>query len=402
MPIHHGIIKMLFFKDIDVKEKMVFIRVDFNVPLNDREEITDDTRIQAALPTLKHLLEQNAKIVAASHLGRPKGQKDPKLSLKPVAKRLSQLLSQNVGIAPDCTGEKVDVLKSSLKPGHILLLENLRFDKGEKSNDDAFARKLASGIDIYINDAFAACHRAHASIVGVPKHVKQAAAGFLLRQEIDYFDRILHAPQKPYLAILGGAKVSDKIPVMENLLDKADDILIGGAMAYTFFAAQGKQTGKSLVEEDKLDTASTILKKAEQKKVTIHLPLDHITASSPDDSAGAKTVSGFPIPEDRMGVDIGQETIFEFSKIIARAKTIFWNGPMGVFEVDRFSYGTTEIAKAVAASRALSIVGGGDSVSALKKSGVDDKISHVSTGGGASLELIANETLPGLEALAEK
>ncbi len=393
---------MLFFKDIDAAEKMIFVRVDFNVPLNDKGEITDDTRIQAALPTLKHLLEQKAKVVAASHLGRPKGKKVPELSLKPVAERLSQLLEQQVEMAPDCTGNKVEEMKSSLKPGQILLLENLRFDKGEKGNDDAFARSLAAGIDIYINDAFAACHRAHASIAGVPKHVKNAAAGFLLRQEIDYFERILHAPQKPYLAILGGAKVSDKIPVMENLLDKADDILIGGAMAYTFFTAQGKKTGKSLVEEGKMDTAADILKKAEQKEVSIHLPVDHIVASAPEDDAETETISGLPIPEDKMGVDIGPETIRKFSQIISRAKTIFWNGPMGVFEVDPFSKGTTGIAEAVANSKALSIVGGGDSVSALKKSGVDDQISHVSTGGGASLELIANGTLPGIEALTEK
>jgi phosphoglycerate kinase len=400
--IHQGITKMLFFKDIDVTEKMIFIRVDFNVPLNDEGEITDDTRIQAALPTLKYLVEQNVKVVAASHLGRPKGRRIPGLSLKPVAKRLAQLLSRNIKMAPDCTGEDVENLKSSLKPGHILLLENLRFDKGEKGNDNDFARSLASNIDVYINDAFAACHRAHASIVGVPKHVKKAAAGFLLRQEIDYFDRILHAPQEPYLAILGGAKVSDKISVMENLLDKADNILIGGAMAYTFFASLGKKTGRSLVENEKLDTALNILKKAEQKKAAIHLPLDHIIAASPDGSSPAEAISGFPIPENKMGVDIGPETIQTFSKIIAQAKTIFWNGPMGIFEIDTFSRGTTEIAKAVAGSGALSIVGGGDSVSALKKSGMDDQISHVSTGGGASLELIANETLPGIEALSEK
>ncbi len=393
---------MLFFTDIDLKEKLIFMRVDFNVPLNDAGDITDDTRVEAALPTIKHLLEQKAMVVAASHLGRPKGKKVPELSLKPVAKRLSQLLSQNVDIAPDCTGEDVENMKSSLKPGHVLLLENLRFDKGEKANDDDFARSLASGIDIFINDAFAACHRAHASIVGVPKHVKKAAAGFLLRQEIDYFDRILHVPQEPYLAILGGAKVSDKIPVMENLLDRADDILIGGAMAYTFFAAQGKKTGKSLVEHDKIDTASKILKTAQQKKVTIHLPKDHIIASSPGENAEAETVSSFPIPENKMGVDIGPETIKAFTRIISQAKTIFWNGPMGVFEVNAFSKGTAEIAKAVAKSGALSIVGGGDSVSALKKSGMADQISHVSTGGGASLELIANETLPGIEALSEK
>ncbi len=393
---------MLFFKDMNVTEKLVFVRVDFNVPMNKKGEITDDTRIKASLPTLKHLLEQKARVIAASHLGRPKGQKVPEFSLEPVAKRLSRLLSQTVEMAPDCTGEDVEKLKSSLKPGHILLLENLRFHKGEKDNDDDFARRLASGIDCYINDAFAACHRAHASIVGVPKHVKKSAAGFLLRQEIDYFDRILHAPQKPYLAVLGGAKVADKIPVMENLLSKADDILIGGAMAYTFFAAQGKKTGKSLVEKDKIGTAADILKKAEQKKVNIHLPSDHLVSASIEENSKSEVIKGLPIPEDKMGVDIGPKTIEEYGKIISRAKTIFWNGPMGVFEVEPFSTGTLKIAEAIAGTKALSIVGGGDSVSALKKSGMDNKISHVSTGGGAALELIAHETLPGLEALSEK
>lgn len=387
---------------MNVTEKLVFVRVDFNVPMNKKGEITDDTRIKASLPTLKHLLEQKARVIAASHLGRPKGQKVPEFSLEPVAKRLSRLLSQTVEMAPDCTGEDVEKLKSSLKPGHILLLENLRFHKGEKDNDDDFARRLASGIDCYINDAFAACHRAHASIVGVPKHVKKSAAGFLLRQEIDYFDRILHAPQKPYLAVLGGAKVADKIPVMENLLSKADDILIGGAMAYTFFAAQGKKTGKSLVEKDKIGTAADILKKAEQKKVNIHLPSDHLVSASIEENSKSEVIKGLPIPEDKMGVDIGPKTIEEYGKIISRAKTIFWNGPMGVFEVEPFSTGTLKIAEAIAGTKALSIVGGGDSVSALKKSGMDNKISHVSTGGGAALELIAHETLPGLEALSEK
>lgn len=387
---------------MNVTEKLVFVRVDFNVPMNKKGEITDDTRIKASLPTLKHLLEQKARVIAASHLGRPKGQKVPEFSLEPVAKRLSRLLSQTVEMAPDCTGEDVEKLKSSLKPGHILLLENLRFHKGEKDNDDDFARRLASGIDCYINDAFAACHRAHASIVGVPKHVKKSAAGFLLRQEIDYFDRILHAPQKPYLAVLGGAKVADKIPVMENLLSKADNILIGGAMAYTFFAAQGKKTGKSLVEKDKIGTAADILKKAEQKKVNIHLPSDHLVSASIEENSKSEVIKGLPIPEDKMGVDIGPKTIEEYGKIISRAKTIFWNGPMGVFEVEPFSTGTLKIAEAIAGTKALSIVGGGDSVSALKKSGMDNKISHVSTGGGAALELIAHETLPGLEALSEK
>ncbi|MFO7867303.1 MAG: phosphoglycerate kinase [Candidatus Aminicenantes bacterium] len=393
---------MLFFKDMNVTEKLIFVRVDFNVPMNKKGEITDDTRIAASLPTLKHLLEQKARVIAASHLGRPKGQKVPEFSLKPVAKRLSRLLSQTVEMAPECTGEDVEELKSSLKPGHILLLENLRFHKGEKDNDDDFARRLAAGVDCYINDAFAACHRAHASIVGVPKHVKKSAAGFLLRQEIDYFDRILHAPQKPYLAVLGGAKVADKIPVMENLLNKADDILIGGAMAYTFFAAQGKKTGKSLVEKDKIGTAADILKKAEQKKVNIHLPSDHLVSASIEENSESEVIKGLPIPEDKMGVDIGPKTIEEYGKIISRAKTIFWNGPMGVFEVEPFSTGTLKTAEAIAGTKALSIVGGGDSVSALKKSGMDNKISHVSTGGGAALELIAHETLPGLEALSEK
>ncbi len=393
---------MLFFKDLDLKNKKVFLRVDFNVPLDNNGEIEDDTRIKAVLPTIKHLLDQNAQITIGSHFGRPKGKKDPKLSLKPVAQKLSELISRKVLLAPDCIGEEVTKLKLNQKGGEVLLLENLRFHPGEKQNDNSFAEELAQGIDYFVNDAFAACHRSHASIVAITQFVKKSAAGFLVRQEMDYFSRILEAPQKPYIAILGGAKVSDKIPVLENLIKKADAVLIGGAMSYTFFKSMGFEVGHSLVEEDKEKFSFDLMKKAEQKGVKIFLPLDHIIAKEMKSGIEHKILSRLPIPKDHMALDIGPETVYKYSKFIKNAKTIFWNGPMGVFEIYEFSHGTTKIAQAVAASNSLSIVGGGDSVSAIKKSGVEKNISHISTGGGASLELIANETLPGIKALSER
>ncbi|HZX09950.1 MAG TPA: phosphoglycerate kinase [Acidobacteriota bacterium] len=393
---------MLFFKDLDLNNKKVFLRVDFNVPLNDNTEISDDTRIKAVLPTLNYLLEQKARVIIASHLGRPKGEKDPKLSLKPVARRLSELVPHKVTIAPDCIGREVAELKNKQKNGEVILLENLRFHPGEKQNDDSFAKELAQGIDYYVNDAFAACHRAHASIVAITQFVSKAAAGFLLRQEMDYFSRILEAPQRPYIAILGGAKVSDKIPVLKNLINKANAVLIGGAMSYTFFKAMGFEVGRSIVEEEKKELSLELLKKAEKKGVQIFLPSDHIIAKEMKAGTEYKTLSRFPIPEEYMALDIGPETIKKYTEFINNAKTIFWNGPMGVFEIDEFAKGTSDIAEAVASSESLSIVGGGDSVSAIKKIGVEKNISHISTGGGASLELIANETLPGIEALSEK
>ena len=392
---------MLKLRDLNLKEKTVFVRVDFNVPLDKNLEITSDVRIKAALPTLNHLLEQGAKVVAASHLGRPKGQRLPQFSLKPVAERLSRRLSRGVLLAPDVFGAYVDKLKSDLLEGQILLLENLRFYPEETSNDHGFARELAKEIDIYVNDAFGTCHRSHASVVAITEFVEKAAAGFLVEQEIDSLNKIIFNPEKPLVAILGGAKVSDKIPVIENLLTKADDILIGGAMAYTFFAAEGQEVGLSLVEEDKFELAGQIKNLAKEKGVNFLLPLDHTVASSMDEQTSIRILDSFPVPPNLMALDIGPKTVKVYSDIIHRANTVFWNGPMGVFEIDAFSNGTTQIAQAVAASKSLSIIGGGDSVSAVNKVGVSDSITHISTGGGASLEYIAKESLPGIDALTE-
>jgi phosphoglycerate kinase len=392
---------MLSVKDLDLPGKKVFLRVDFNVPLDEEGKIRDDTRIKAALPTLNHLLEHKAKVIAASHLGRPKGKYDPKLSLKPVAERLSELIHRDVILAPDVIGDEVLKLKKDLKEGQVLFLENLRFHPEEKANDSSFAQLLAQEVDYYVNDAFGACHRAHASVVAITQHTEKSAAGFLVKKEVEYLSKAVHSPQKPYVAILGGAKVSDKIPVIENLFNKADSILIGGAMAYTFFKAQGFDVGRSLVEEDKIDLSLKIINNAKEKKVNFYLPTDHIVASAIEPEAESQTMASFSIPSDLMGLDIGPKTVETYTEIIAQAQTIFWNGPMGVFEIDKFSQGTLKIAKAVADSEALSIVGGGDSVAAVYKAGISEKISHISTGGGASLEFIANETLPGIEALTE-
>lgn len=394
--------KMLSVKDLDLEGKIVFLRVDFNVPLDEEGHIRDDTRIKAALPTLNYLLEHKARLVIASHLGRPKGKFDPKLSLKPVAKRLSELIGKDVILAPDTIGEEVDRLKAELDENKVMLLENIRFHPGETANDPDFARQLAQNIDYYVNDAFGACHRAHASVAGIVRHVKKSAAGFLVEKEVNYLSKAIHSPLKPYIAILGGAKVSDKIPVIENLLNKADAILIGGAMAYTFFQAQGFDVGRSLVEEEKKVLALKMMEIAKERGVDFHLPSDHIVASEATPDTQTQIFDSFPIPSDMMALDIGPKTVEKYTEIIAKAKTIFWNGPMGVFEVDKFCEGTMKIAEAVANSSALSIIGGGDSVAAVYKAGINDKISHISTGGGASLEYIANETLPGIEALSEK
>jgi len=393
---------MLTYKDLDVEKKTVFLRVDFNVPLNEKGEIRDDTRIKAALPTINHLLEHNAKLIVASHFGRPKGQVNPELSLSPIAKRLAELIDHQVIFAPDVIGNKVDELKVNLQEGQILLLENLRFYPGEKANDPDFAKILAEDVDCYVNDAFGACHRAHASIVGIPSHVEKSAAGSLLTKEIEYLNRVIHSPEIPYTAILGGAKVSDKIPLIKNLSTKADNILIGGAMAYTFFAAEGLGVGRSLVEEEKKGMAIELLFMAKERNVNFRLPIDHIAAGEMAPGIETETIDRFPIPSDKMALDIGPRTIAAYTQIINEAKTVLWNGPMGVFEIDEFTNGTMKIAEAVANSEAVSIIGGGDSVAAVYKAGVSDKISHISTGGGASLEYIANETLPGIEALSEK
>jgi phosphoglycerate kinase len=387
-------------EDIAFAGRTVFLRVDFNVPLDDQGGIRDDTRIRASLPTINYLLIRKARLVIASHLGRPKGKVDPKLSLRPVAKRLGELIGREVMLAPAVVGDEVERLKKGLGDGPaVLLLENVRFEALETANDPGFAQSLALGIDVYVNDAFGACHRAHASIVAITQFVREKAAGYLLQKEVEYLSRAVHSPEKPYVAILGGAKVSDKIPVIQNLLGKADHILIGGAMAYTFFKAQGYDVGKSLVEEDKKELALEILKKAQAGKVDFVLPSDHLLATAVDKDAATEIASSFPFPADRMAVDIGPKTADQYAAIIAKAKMIVWNGPLGVFEIDKFAQGTMRIAAAVAAAKATTIVGGGDSIAALEKAGVSRKITHISTGGGASLEYLAFGTLPGIEAL---
>jgi phosphoglycerate kinase len=390
---------MLFVNDLNVRGKAVFCRVDFNVPLDDKGVIRNDTRIRASLPTIRLLAEGGARLILCSHLGRPKGKPDPKMSLRPVAVRLSELLGRDVLFAPDCIGPEVEALKAGLRAGQVLMLENVRFHDEETKNDPAFARQLASGIDIFVNDAFGSSHRAHASVVGITDYVPCLAAGMLMKTEVDYLRKALISPAKPYVAILGGAKAEDKIPVIENLLNLADHILIGGAMAYTFLKAKGFDVGKSLVEADKLEIAAKILQDAAAKGVDLRLPSDHVLAASIESGTVAGTVDSYPVPADFMGVDIGPRTVAEYAGIIARAKTIVWNGPLGVFEVPAFAAGTIKIAEAVAASGAMSIIGGGDSIAAVDKAGVAAKITHISTGGGASLEFLAFNTLPGIDAL---
>ncbi|MGB4705343.1 MAG: phosphoglycerate kinase [Candidatus Saccharicenans sp.] len=391
---------MKFLEEIPVRGKTVFLRVDFNVPLDENLNIRDDTRIRASLPTINYLLQNGAKLVVASHLGRPKGQFNPKMSLKPVARRLKELLpGRNIIMAPDVIGPEVDKLKAELKEGEILLLENVRFYKQETDNDPEFSKKLAEGSEIFINDAFGSCHRAHASVVGIAAYIPVRAAGYLLKKEVDYLRKITHQPEKPFVAILGGAKIEDKIPVLESLVTKADALLIGGAMAYTFLKASGLQVGRSLVEDDKLEIALTIMKKAEENRVKFLLPQDHVMTTSIESQQIAMVVDSYPLPEELMAVDIGPKTVAEYRNIINSARTIFWNGPLGVFEVEAFATGTVEIARAVADSGALSVVGGGDSIAAIHKAGVAERISHISTGGGASLEFVAYGTLPGIEAL---
>jgi phosphoglycerate kinase len=386
-------------EDVSFSGKSVFLRVDFNIPLTDQGGIRDDTRIRASLPTIKYLLSQEARLVIASHLGRPKGKVDPKLSLRPAARRLSELIGQEVILAPAVVGDEVERLKKGLRDGQALVLENLRFEALETANDEGFARRLAEGEDVFVNDAFGACHRSHASVVAITRFVKERAAGFLLQKEVEYLSRAVHSPEKPYVVILGGAKVSDKIPVIQNLLGKADHNLIGGAMAYTFFRAQGYDVGKSLVEEDKKELALEILKKAQAAKIDLAFPSDHLLATALDKDAATDLADSFPFPAGWMAVDIGPQTAEKYAAIIARAKMVVWNGPLGVFEIDTFARGTMRIAEAVAAAEAITIVGGGDSIAALEKAGVSSRITHISTGGGASLEYLAFGTLPGIEAL---
>ena len=385
-------------RDLDVAGKKVLVRVDFNVPLNDKGEITDDTRITASLPTIQYLLEQKAAVILMAHLGRPKGQVKPELSLAPVAKHLGKLLGKKILFAPDCVGEAAQAAASKLKPGHILLLENLRFHKEEEKNDMDFAEKLASLADLYVNDGFGVSHRAHASVEGVT-HFLPAAAGFLLEKEIQYVGQAVTNPLHPFVAIIGGAKVSDKIGVISNLLDKVDTLLIGGGMANTFLAAQGYKMGKSLVEEDKLGLAKELLAKAKKNKVNMLLPTDLVMAAAFAPDAEHVTEKVKNLNQAYMALDIGAETSKAYAEALADAKMIVWNGPMGVFEMDAFCKGTEAVAKAVAKSRATSIVGGGDSVAAIEKLGLAKRITHISTGGGASLEYLEGKVLPGVAAL---
>ena len=402
----------LTIRDVDLANKHVFIRVDFNVPLSeDGSTITDDTRIVATLPTIMYALEHKAKVILASHLGRPKGKPNQKYSLRPIVDRLRELLDKkednygiNVAFAPDCVGELAQELARQLESGQVLLLENLRFHAEEEANDPAFAKQLASLAEIYVNDAFGAAHRAHASTEGITHHIKTSVAGLLMEKEITYLGKALEAPERPFVAIIGGSKISGKIEVIENLLDKVDTLVIVGGMAYTFQRALGVTTGKSLVEEDKIEMAREALAKAKAKGVNLLLPVDNILADgfSPD----AKTQpwdTSKDFPADWQGLDIGPKSVAAIEKVVSGAKTIVWNGPAGVFEFPRFAVGTNAIAKAVAANKnAISIIGGGDSVSAINQAGVADRITHISTGGGASLEFLEGKKLPGVEALTEK
>ncbi len=392
--------KTLTLDDIDFSGKTVLMRVDFNVPLQNGA-VSDDTRIRRALPSIEKILSSGGRLVLMSHLGRPKGQRQEKFSLKPAAARLSELVGQNVPLAPDCIGAETEKMVSALNNGELLLLENLRFHAGETANDPDFAKALAAHGDIYVNDAFGAAHRAHASTVGVTQYIDTCAAGYLMAAELQALGKLISDAEKPYVAILGGAKISDKIEVIRNLLPRVTHILIGGAMAYTLLRSKGIAVGTSLVEEEKLDVAAEALKSAAEQGVSLLVPEDHVVAAEFDSDSGEIT-EGAAIPEGRMGLDIGPKTVQTYGELIAGARTIFWNGPMGVFENPAFAKGTLEIARAVAEATdngAFSVVGGGDSVSALKKSGMTDRISHVSTGGGASLEFMSGKELPGVAAL---
>jgi phosphoglycerate kinase len=396
----------LSIRDLSLSNRRVLMRVDFNVPLEDGRVI-DDTRIRETLPTIEYALRHGGRVVLVSHLGRPKGKPNPKMSLKPVAERLRMLLDkelapeENVGFCPDCVGPEAEEMAGQLEKGQTLLLENLRFHPEEEANDPKFSKQLASLADYYVNDAFGTAHRAHASTVGVTRFVKKSAAGLLMEKELNYLGKVLQQPERPFIAILGGAKVSDKIGVIRNLLSKVDVLIIGGGMAYTFLKAQGAPVGKSLVEEDKVELARQLLQEAKNHKMKLLLPVDHVVASKIDVNAIVQSVS--QIPANLMALDIGPKTIEAFTKEVACARTIVWNGPMGVFEVAPFAKGTFKIAHAVAENvGATSIVGGGDSVSAVHAAGVADKITHISTGGGASLEFLEGKTLPGVEALTDK
>jgi len=399
----------LSIRDLPLNGSRVFMRVDFNVPL-DNGRVMDDTRIRETLPSIEYALRHGARLILASHLGRPKGKPNPKMSLKPVAERLRMLLDkelargENVGFCPDCVGPEAEEVATQLEKGQTLLLENLRFHAEEEANDPKFARQLANLAEYYVNDAFGSAHRAHASTEGITHFMKECAAGLLMEKELKYLGKALENPEKPFVAILGGAKVSDKIGVIQNLLTKVNVLIIGGGMAYTFLQAQGHEIGKSLLEADKVDLAKSLLEQAKKHNVKLLLPLDHVVAMKPEANAVVQQIGeGQPIPADKMALDIGPKTIELFSDAVSEARTIVWNGPMGVFEVPGFSKGTFTVAHAVADNGgAISIVGGGDSVAAVKAANVAEKITHISTGGGASLEFLEGQKLPGVEALTNK
>jgi phosphoglycerate kinase len=385
--------------DLDVKGRRVFVRVDFNVPIKNGV-ITDDTRIRSSLPTITLLLDRGATVILASHLGRPKGKPSAELSLGPVANRLSELLGRPVTFAEDSVGEKAKAAIAQAGPGGVVLLENLRFHAAEEKNDAQFAKQLAELGDVYVNDAFGSAHRAHASTEGIVHHVRESAAGLLMGKEVEYLGRVLQKPDRPFVAVLGGAKVSDKLEVIENLIAKVDALLIGGAMAYTFLKARGVPVGRSLVEEDLLEIARDVERRAKERGLRLELPVDHVVAPKLEAGAPAEVLEvGDPAIGDRMGLDIGPKTIETYRTVISGAKTVIWNGPMGVFEIDAFAKGTIEVAKAVAQVSGTTVIGGGDSIAAVAKAGVTDRITHISTGGGASLEFLGGRTLPGVAAL---
>ncbi len=390
---------------VNLKSKRVFVRVDFNVPLDENLNVTDDIRIVESLPTIKKIINEGGKAILASHLGRPKGGPNPKYSLKPAAERLSYLLGKEVKLAPDCIGEEVKAMVNQMQDGDVLLLENVRFHPEEEKNDPEFSKQLAELADIYVNDAFGSAHRAHASTEGITKYVSTSVAGYLMQKELDYLGAALANPKRPFTAILGGAKISGKIDVINNLIDKVDTLIIGGGMAFTFFKAQGKEIGKSLLEEDKIELAKEILEKVSNSNVKFLLPIDVVVASEFNNDSPSSIVSIDEIPADKMGLDIGPNTFELLKNEILNSKTIVWNGPMGVFEMDNFAKGTFEIAKALAEATeqgAITVIGGGDSASAIAKAGLKDKVSHVSTGGGASLEFLEGKILPGVAALNDE
>ena len=396
--------KKLTIDDIELKDKRVLVRVDFNVPLDEKQNITNDMRIRASLPTIKKIINDGGKAVLVSHLGRPKGEVRPEFSLKPAAKRLSELLGREVAFADDCVGIETEELVKKMKPGDVILLENVRFHPGETKNDPEFAKQLAKLGDVYVNDAFGSAHRAHASTEGVTKFIDICAAGYLMKKELDYLGGALSNPQRPYCALLGGAKISGKIDVINNLIDKVDVLIVGGGMAFTFFKAQGKEIGKSLLEEEKLGLAKELLEKLSKSGVKFLLPVDVVVADEFSNDSPFETVSVNNIPPGKMGLDIGPESVKLFKEELLKSKTIVWNGPMGVFEMNNFAKGTFAIAEALAEATkagAVTVIGGGDSAAAISKAGLENQVSHVSTGGGASLEFLEGKTLPGVAALSD-